>query len=73
MKVNIQLNFLNIFYAQKQKSFDIYEPLLTENEKPELQDVHTEIFLLFFFFNVLLTVHYSNDQFTYVAFSAEST
>jgi hypothetical protein len=46
MKVNIQLDFLNIFFAQKQKSSDSYKPLLMENEKPGLQDVHTELFLL---------------------------
>ena len=46
MKVNIQLDFLNISFAQKQKSFKSYELLLMENEKPELKDVHTELFLL---------------------------
>jgi hypothetical protein len=45
MKVNIQPDFLNIVYAQKQKSFEGYELLLMELE-PELQDVHTELFLL---------------------------
>jgi hypothetical protein len=46
MKVKIQLDFLNNFFAQKQKPFDSYKPLLMENEKLELQDVHTELFLL---------------------------
>jgi hypothetical protein len=46
MKVNIQLDLLNILYAQKQKSFESYKLLLMKNEQQELQDVHTELFLL---------------------------